>query len=78
MVDCRQLFQNVPATQIWFDSDAIIDRRSNQLFAAKVSLRRLNRRALCGALPFSHIDLLDPNSPIQSFLLPAARRASYD
>jgi hypothetical protein len=28
---------------IWFDSDAIIDRRPNPLLAAKVSLGRLNR-----------------------------------
>jgi hypothetical protein len=28
---------------IWFDSDAIIDRRSNPLLAAKVSLGCLNR-----------------------------------
>jgi hypothetical protein len=28
---------------IWFDSDAIIDRRPNPLLAAKVSLGRLSR-----------------------------------
>jgi hypothetical protein len=28
---------------IWFDSDAIIDRRPNPLLAAKVTLGRLNR-----------------------------------
>ena len=28
---------------IWFDSDAVIDRRPNPLLAAKVSLGRLNR-----------------------------------
>jgi hypothetical protein len=40
----RQLFQN-PAgdSALWFDSDAIIDRRPNPLLAAKVSLGRLNR-----------------------------------
>jgi hypothetical protein len=40
---CRQLFQNSGDSAIWFDSDAIIDRRPNPLLAAKVSLGRLNR-----------------------------------
>ena len=39
----RQLFQNPDDSAIWFDSDAIIDRRPNPLLAAKVSLGRLNR-----------------------------------
>jgi hypothetical protein len=38
---CRQLFQPRDSG-IWFDSDAIIDRRSNPLLAAKVSLGCLN------------------------------------
>ena len=39
----RQLFQNLGDSAIWFDSDAIIDRRPNPLLAAKVSLGCLNR-----------------------------------
>src|SRR5437899_9756521 len=38
---------------IWFDSDAIIDRRPNPLLAAKVSLGRLN-----GDMSQQELDLL--------------------
>jgi hypothetical protein len=43
LVNRRQLFQNPGDSGVWFDSDAIIDRRPSLLLAAKVSLGRLNR-----------------------------------
>jgi hypothetical protein len=54
LVDGRQSFHNrAPGSRIRLDANAIIDGRSNPLFAAKVAFGRLH-----GNVPQKKLDLL--------------------